>query len=347
MSQKVGGLAVMRGFGNVITSVETMIRLKVHSTFIVKNNQTMYPMQALHAVLKARFGNHPAGHWVVFSATIAGVKLFALAYAWSQRGVSYFLSTCGETTPHEQKYLSHYEDDFGNVRVNEIDRPSVAHFLYEYLPLIDEHNKQRQNLLNLERCWCTKDPWFRLQTTVVGMCVVDMHRWVRNRRYNDTHLESSNTDAMEDYESGRQEMMIRQFSDKLCASLDSITRDRPPQRSSRNPTIPHANKLVRIMKDGCTTRPPTEKQLREGRQVGAAINANCLICRKYLSSDDSVVYKQTTFCCVSCRMPLCKENRADVTAGRFMSCVDEHLESQHKVVGCFGVHHPSTGFPKS
>ena len=46
---EVGGLAVMRGFGNVITSVETMIRLKVHSTFIVKNNQTMYPMQALHS----------------------------------------------------------------------------------------------------------------------------------------------------------------------------------------------------------------------------------------------------------------------------------------------------------
>ena len=36
-------------FGSVITSVETMIRLKVHSTFIVKNNQTMYPMQALHS----------------------------------------------------------------------------------------------------------------------------------------------------------------------------------------------------------------------------------------------------------------------------------------------------------
>ena len=116
------------------------------------------------------------------------------------------------------------------------------------------------------------------------MCVVDMHRWVRNRRYNDACLESSNTDAMEDYESGRQEMMIRQFtvSDKLCASLDSITRDLPPQQTPRNPIVPHANKLVRIMKDGCTTRPPTEKQLREGRQVGAATNANCFICRKYL-----------------------------------------------------------------
>jgi hypothetical protein len=60
-----------------------------------------------------------------------------------------------------------------------------------------------------------------------------------------------------------------------------------------------------------------------------------------------VIYKQTTFCCVSCRMPLCKDYRADVMAGRLMSCVDEHLESEHIVVGCFGVHHPSTGFPKA
>jgi hypothetical protein len=48
-------------------------------------------MQPLRGVLKARYGNHPAGHWVVFQATISDVKVFALAYAWSQRGVSYFL----------------------------------------------------------------------------------------------------------------------------------------------------------------------------------------------------------------------------------------------------------------
>jgi hypothetical protein len=56
-------------FGSVITSVKTMIRLKVHSTLIVENNQTLYPMDALHVVLKVRFGDRPAGHWVVFGAT--------------------------------------------------------------------------------------------------------------------------------------------------------------------------------------------------------------------------------------------------------------------------------------
>jgi hypothetical protein len=161
-------------FGSMMSAVETYKRKKVHSTFIIKNNQTFFLMQPLHAVLKARYGNHPTGLWVVFQATINDVKVFALAYAWIQRGVSYFLSRCGKTSPHEVKNMPHFEDDFGNVVHKEINRPKVCHFLYEYLPLIDEHNKQRQNLLHLERCWCRKDPWMRHLTTTLGMCVVDI-----------------------------------------------------------------------------------------------------------------------------------------------------------------------------
>jgi hypothetical protein len=123
---------------------------------------------------------------------IADVSLIAIAYAWSQRSISYFLSTCGTTTPHDIKYQSHFEDDYGNVQWKEINRPSIAHFLYEYLPLIDEHNRQRQNLLGLERCWPTKDCWFRLVTTLLGMSVVDMHHWHRNCIYT-RHAETNNT----------------------------------------------------------------------------------------------------------------------------------------------------------
>jgi hypothetical protein len=68
-------------FGSVITVVETFLHLKVHSTFIVKNNQRMFSMQVLHVVLKAWFGARLAGHWVVLHATGAGVKLFTLVNA--------------------------------------------------------------------------------------------------------------------------------------------------------------------------------------------------------------------------------------------------------------------------
>ncbi|KAG7344005.1 hypothetical protein IV203_022013 [Nitzschia inconspicua] len=62
-------------FGSVATSVEVFKRFSVHSTFIVKNNQDFFPMKALRAVLDARHGDRPAGHWVTMTTTISGVPL--------------------------------------------------------------------------------------------------------------------------------------------------------------------------------------------------------------------------------------------------------------------------------
>ena len=146
-------------FGSVMTCVE-LKRLGVHSTFIIKGHTQFFPIGILHSVLVARHGNRPAGHWVTMTTTISEVPIVAVAYAWSQKGVSYFVSSCGSTEPSAVKYQSKFEDEWGNTNVREIDRPQLAHYLYEYLPLIDEHNKQRQSLLQLEKKWLTKYPWF-------------------------------------------------------------------------------------------------------------------------------------------------------------------------------------------
>ena len=114
-------------------------------------------MKLLYKILQVRFGDHPDGHWVTMSTKISDVPIFIVAYSWSQTGVSYMISTCGSNALHSDKYLLNFEDDFGNVTANEINRPRISNVLYEYLSLIDEHNKQGQNLLNLERNWTTKD----------------------------------------------------------------------------------------------------------------------------------------------------------------------------------------------
>ncbi len=76
---------------------------------------------------------------------------------------------------HEIPYHTHFTDDFGNVTFKELPHPSIAHFYFELCPLIDNHNKDKQGILCLEDCWPTKNPWFRLVTTLIGMSVVDMH----------------------------------------------------------------------------------------------------------------------------------------------------------------------------
>jgi hypothetical protein len=104
-------------------------------------------MEALHTLLKAQFNICPAGHWVVFEDKVVGVKLMAIVYKWSQKvgggGACIMISTFGSMQIHEIKYLSTFEDKYGNIDHKEINHPQVCHFLYDYLPLIDKHNKQR------------------------------------------------------------------------------------------------------------------------------------------------------------------------------------------------------------
>lgn len=324
-------------FGSVATAIEVRRRLNVHSTWIIKQNHKLFPKQALSAVLKARHGDRPAGHWVVMRAEIAEVKLFAVAYAWSKKGVSYFLSTCGKTSPAAKMYTTNYEDEFGFIQTRQIDRPDIAHFLYDLLPVIDEHNKQRQSILNLERCWPTKDCWFRLIMTLTGMCVVDFHRLYTNiKSEDDSARNKAEIDALD----------VRKFSDMLCSSLRKRSR-RPAGTLAQFSVARCAAPLARIQgPDGTEAREVTGRQREDGKSVGTSRQMTCFMCRKYLKANGSTRYQNTSFWCKKCQMPLCKVDRSDADPTRILSCIDEHLDSTDTLVGCYGKHLKATTFPK-
>jgi hypothetical protein len=318
-------------FGSTTTAVEVMNKFGVHSSWIIKQNQVWFPMKPLFAVLKARYKDRPAGHWVTFQTKISGVDIIALAYAWSQRRISFILSTCGSTRPAEKMYMSYFEDDYGNVGSKEISRPELAHLLYDYLPLIDEHNKQRQKILGLERKWPTRNCWFRLLTTLMGMCIVDMHRLYRNVR-NEHYLD----------------MDILEFSDLLCKKLTVRSRRQTERLAAlTGEAADNASILERITdKDGNTRFAVTDKQIKRGRNVGKSMHQNCYICRKYLTPEGDTVYNQTTFRCSECKMPLCKKDRSNPLIGRDESCILEHVTTKCEVVGCLGSDRSYLNFPR-
>ncbi len=64
--------------------------------------------------------SRPAGRHAVMKATISGVDLFLLAYAWSNKQMAYIVSSCGTTVAHEIPYRTHFTDDFGNVTFKEL-----------------------------------------------------------------------------------------------------------------------------------------------------------------------------------------------------------------------------------
>ena len=60
----------------------------VYSTFIIKQNMNYFPMQVLYKVLLARHSSKPAGHRGFMQTTIDDVEIFAMAYAWLQKGMA-------------------------------------------------------------------------------------------------------------------------------------------------------------------------------------------------------------------------------------------------------------------
>ena len=268
----------------------------------------------IHKVLRARCADRPAGTHVVMKATISGVELFLLAYAWSNKRVAYMVSSCGTTIRHAQRYRTNFCDENGNVTFKEIPRPSIAHFYFEMCPLIDNHNKDRQGVLGLEDCWPTKNPWFRLVTTVTGMCGVDMHRWDRNQRSGRKSFDWMNED--DDQPDFLQVRTIANLIGKGLFKTDMQYRTQPRQSvpECHNGIFNIGSPLERIAKDGNITRPD-----------GSEFQKTCFICRMYRMKPQN-----TMWCCKECSMPLCKIDR-----GRGATCFDEHYVAwDDEVIGC-------------
>ena len=281
-------------------------------------------MKVLHAILVARYPERPAGHWVVMKTTIAGVDLFVMAYAWSQKGVAYFVSTAGKTIRHSTNYISRFEDEYGNVHEKQLPWPTIAHLLYEFLPLIDEHNKARQHALALEKCWLSKDCWFRVMTTFVGMAVVDEQRFDRNKR---SGSEDGVTSLARQEEVG-DDFDIRVMANLICKPLATgqfkfrETAQPTARANAYNGNANKADPLIRI-----TAADGTKNYERKEGQEDTKLKPRqrtCFICRRY--RPDGV---NTQWQCGDCGMALCKRDR-----GREVSCLTEHKQSANHILGC-------------
>jgi len=258
-------------------------------------------------------------------AEISGVELFVMAYAWSIKGISYIASTCGKTVRHSVNYQSSFEDAYGNVATKELARPAVAHMLYEFLPLIDEHNKARQSALALEKCWPTKSGWFRVITTLVGMAAVDLQRWDRNVSCGQSgHTLRDN--GMDDFD-------IIEMANLIARPLRTgELRFRNTPQPSQKRTIEDEDDgapLVRIRgEDGSINYPKKNGKGAKPRQRA------CFVCRKYKAKTQN-----TQWMCRRCGMPFCS-----IPHGQASTCMDEHINSSNILMGCCKIERTTNDF---
>ncbi len=119
----------------------------------------------------------PGGvHIVLEGTTRDEVSLVAIGYQYSRKIVLHFILTenagdSGPGDPYEMKYM----DTYGNICTWYVDRPEVISKFSASSNVIDTHNQLRQDLLQLEKKWLTKNPFFLLATTLTGINVTDTY----------------------------------------------------------------------------------------------------------------------------------------------------------------------------
>ena len=164
------GIRADAWFGSVKTASEVS-RRGHEAVFQVKQYHSLFPKAFIEETLK----DAPGGvHIALEGKPQCEVTLIAVGYRYSRKTVLFFLLTknagsLSEGKPYEMKYT----DSYGNVCTRFVDRPDVISKFFATSNIIDTHNQLRQDLLQLEKKWLTKNPFFRLTTTLLGINVTD------------------------------------------------------------------------------------------------------------------------------------------------------------------------------
>lgn len=286
-------------------------KMGIDSSFVIKNNTSLFPKRVLHRIMKARHGKTQVGNWVVMSTNIKGVKLIAIAYAWSNKDVSYVLSTMGETIACEDSYVSFDTNNgYDSMETKQHARPEIADFLLRFLPKIDGSNKCRQNELAMEDHWPTKCCWVKLFVAFVGKSVVNQKKLLCYKYPGVPGKDLSTLD----------------MAGTIAGGLK--LRDRRVPKQLRENVVGDF-KLVRITDDnGNCNKRVTEKQSPK-RSTGSARQKTCYCCKKYTRK-----HSYTSWKCPRCGTALCDNKWKD---RQYSSCLAEHINSNEDAVKCNGM----------
>ena len=148
----------------------------------IKTNHWNFPKQQLEDIMN----EWPSGSSLVLECHRPnGVVLLAIGYKYNSRKVLCFVATKDAgMTKLGDPYNAKFPDQYGNVKVREVDRPAIVSTYFQVSNKVDRHNHVRQYLLKLEKLWVTENPWFRIVTTIIGMTVVDAWLLVNHQSKN-------------------------------------------------------------------------------------------------------------------------------------------------------------------
>ena len=254
-------------------SVQAALRLKAMGLrFIgtVKTATTGFPMQYFQRVLLPG----GKGDFKALLSTDEESGTTLLAYVWADRDRRYFIATCSSTSAGRMISRKRWRqrDQTPNAEpVQEdilIDQPEAGEVYYGGCGKIDEHNRIRQEYIDLEKKLRTMKWNNRANQTLFSMCVVDAFK-LRNG------CQGMNAGG------------ARGFIENLASDLIDNDLDKRTLRRRREEAIAHEAALCgEDMPELDTTKhltAPTPTKKRKTKNTNHRAQGRCMLCKKQTS----------------------------------------------------------------
>jgi hypothetical protein len=200
-------------FSSVETVCQLWNRFKCRYGGILKTNHSRFPKAWIERTMK----EWPAGSHIVLEgrATREGVGIIAVGYKYnSRKSLCFICHRDTGSTECTDFYEAKWKDANGNTDSRRVPRPDVMGRYFRVCNRVDMHNHARQSLLALEKHWVSMTGYFRIITTIVGICITDAwkaYRYHLNRQHRHKEME------MKDFASALAHDMLHNNFDHLRA----------------------------------------------------------------------------------------------------------------------------------
>lgn len=281
-----------------VAYAEMLLLLGLKFIGVIKTATKKYPMQYLSRLELCERGQCVS----MVRKSLTGDRSM-MAAMWVDRDRRYFISTTSTTMegkPYKRVRWRQLDDGPSRVELS-VPQPEVCETYYSACAQIDKHNRCRQESLDMEKKVRTQDWSFRVNTSLLALCVVDS--WLL---FSGAHPESE------------QHMTQRRYYETLAEQLIDNTFDsRNTRRRSVTP-----ERTVTAGSGVETHLIPTKKKRKtaNGMMTSFAVQNNCRVCK----------VKKTTLVCSSC-------NKLDGSAiyicgtSTDKSCFAKHVEEIYEL----------------
>ncbi len=271
-----------------VKAVEELHRMRLKFIGVVKTSTRHYPMHYLSHLV---FHNRGDRHGVISKDADGNPNM--MAFVWVDRERRYFIASAGslaEGEPyHRTRWRQVSEEPNAAPELVElvVPQPRAAELYYKTCAKIDQHNRDRQATLGIERKLVTNDWSMRVNLSIFAMIVVDTWRVYSGLTF-DLEIGINTGETQKEFYGRLAAELIDNRYDNIGRSSRRGTNNNDDDDFFDSPAIDRNTGTARSGVDAHITPTKRRQKDKDGNEKPFALQGKCRICKALTTHECSV-----------------------------------------------------------